>query len=434
MPGRILVLDDEENYAEMLQDLLLEHDFLVDKATKPEWAINQLEEIPYDLVISDYKMPVMDGADFLKRAREIYPNLPVILVSGLMNTPELVKVSNLGVTHVMEKPLNTDIFLEQVARFAEPMSDAEKSDLATSSDPTEISNPNAFPDEVRFFAASSTVSNQFLKQLWKRSQQSNAVVVLEDKGGDLELAAREISQWKGNRDLPIRKLGLEELYGMGADGLATSLAQEEVSNVCIVRLPMAGDVARFNTFIQDANWNAAASHFLIGVSNSSIVHSRFRSVTNSEGLILPPLAMRPSDLMTYAKRAIRKASDRLQKQCDLSQFSETAVMAILCYSWPGNLTELEELLTKVVKEYGGVAVQESVLIKELGELQGLEVEAKFRLKRLMQSAQLHSLRKGLKECRSNKDLLADELELDYLPETEDEMSRMPLIEPSLGRI
>ena len=44
MAGRILVLDDEENYAEMLQDLLREHDYRVDMATRPEWAIAQLED------------------------------------------------------------------------------------------------------------------------------------------------------------------------------------------------------------------------------------------------------------------------------------------------------------------------------------------------------------------------------------------------------
>ena len=126
MAGRILVLDDEENYAEMLQELLRDNDYRVDTATRPERAIDRLEEIPYDLVISDYKMPVMDGADFLKKSRELYPNLPFILVSGLMNTPELVKVANMSVTLVMEKPLDTEAILSHVARFSEPMTEEEK--------------------------------------------------------------------------------------------------------------------------------------------------------------------------------------------------------------------------------------------------------------------------------------------------------------------
>lgn len=151
MAGRILVLDDEENYAEMLRDLLQEHNYRVDMATRPERAIDQLEDIPYDLVISDYKMPVMDGADFLQRARELYPNLPVILVSGLMNTPELVKVANMGVTLVMEKPLDTDKFLGEVAKFSTPMTAEEREELLRNNDSGQVgSQILTYPEEPRF--------------------------------------------------------------------------------------------------------------------------------------------------------------------------------------------------------------------------------------------------------------------------------------------
>ena len=173
MAGRILVLDDEENYAEMLQDLLRGNNFRVDMATRPERAINQLEEIPYDLVISDYKMPVMDGADLLKRARELYPNLPFILVSGLMNTPELVKVANMSVTLVMEKPLDTEAFLKQVARFSEPMTDEEKTAQAKK---TEVSDSeiddvaSCYPEEPRFFSAVSATGKRFMQNAWSIAQ------------------------------------------------------------------------------------------------------------------------------------------------------------------------------------------------------------------------------------------------------------------------
>ena len=93
MAQRILVLDDEENYADMLRALLEQHSFLVDSVTDPARALERLHGTGYELVISDYKMPGMDGADFLSRAREMNPDLPVILVSGLMNTPDLVKVA-----------------------------------------------------------------------------------------------------------------------------------------------------------------------------------------------------------------------------------------------------------------------------------------------------------------------------------------------------
>ena len=192
MAGRILVLDDEENYAEMLQDLLRENNYLVDMATRPERAIAQLEEIPYDLVISDYKMPVMDGSDFLKKSRELYPNLPFILVSGLMNTPELVKVANMSVTLVMEKPLDTEAFLRHVARFSEPMSEEEKAEYvlqgpAESSEVVSLS----YPEEPRFFSASNFLTNRFLQSVWAAANEGSEIFLLDSSGGRMKMTSCE---------------------------------------------------------------------------------------------------------------------------------------------------------------------------------------------------------------------------------------------------
>ena len=81
MAGKILVLDDEQNYAEMLRDLLVQEGFCTDMVTRPVDALKKLDTEEYDLVVADYKMPVMDGADFMERARARLPSLPIIMVS-----------------------------------------------------------------------------------------------------------------------------------------------------------------------------------------------------------------------------------------------------------------------------------------------------------------------------------------------------------------
>lgn len=113
--SQILVLDDEENYALMLCALLTEYGFAVDVATSSNDACQMIRDKQYALIVSDYRMPLMDGAAFLKKVRMIHPRLPVFLVSGAMDTAELVKVANLGATRVYEKPLDTEMFLGQVA-------------------------------------------------------------------------------------------------------------------------------------------------------------------------------------------------------------------------------------------------------------------------------------------------------------------------------
>ena len=73
MAGKILVLDDEEYYAEMLRDLLVQEGFRTEMVTKPVEALKALDSEEYGLVVADYKMPVMDGADFMERARARLP-------------------------------------------------------------------------------------------------------------------------------------------------------------------------------------------------------------------------------------------------------------------------------------------------------------------------------------------------------------------------
>ena len=264
MAGRILVLDDEENYAEMLQDLLRGHNYQVDMATRPERAIDQLEEIPYDLVISDYKMPVLDGADFLKKARQLYPNLPFILVSGLMNTPELVKVANMSVTLVMEKPLDTTAFLSHVARFAEPMSSEEMEALSLEpvSDGTQDA-PEVFiyPEEPRFFSAGCVASKKFMQDVWNVSLVGSHVFILEPKGGDAALAVKDLSVWRGNLDKPIEALVFEDLIAAGADKIKELLAHEEHSNVIVVRLSSSDQISQAKEHLEQTIQEVTLSMF-----------------------------------------------------------------------------------------------------------------------------------------------------------------------------
>jgi len=245
MAGRILVLDDEENYAEMLQDLLRENNYRVDMATRPERAITQLEEIPYDLIISDYKMPVMDGADFLKKARELYPDLPFILVSGLMNTPELVKVANMSVTLVMEKPLDTEAFLQHVARFTDPLTEGEKAQLAAEGQSAaDAAAALSYPEEPRSCSASNFLANRVLQSAWGIAKEGSELFILEPNGGDAELVIKDLSNWRGNADMPVDVITFSESNDDALAALRDVLADFEKSRVVGVRLKAVPDIAR----------------------------------------------------------------------------------------------------------------------------------------------------------------------------------------------
>ena len=79
----VLVVDDEEGNRESLAMLLAAHDMRVEKSESAKGALVKLSNgISIDLIISDVAMPEMDGVDFARRARELRPNVPLILLTG----------------------------------------------------------------------------------------------------------------------------------------------------------------------------------------------------------------------------------------------------------------------------------------------------------------------------------------------------------------
>ncbi len=434
MAGRILVLDDEENYAEMLQDLLRENNYLVDMATRPERAIAQLEEIPYDLVISDYKMPVMDGSDFLKKSRELYPNLPFILVSGLMNTPELVKVANMSVTLVMEKPLDTEAFLRHVARFSEPMSEEEKAEYvlqgpAESSEVVSLS----YPEEPRFFSASNFLTNRFLQSVWAAANEGSEIFLLDSSGGDAVLVLKDLSHWRNNGDMPVDVVDMAETIDEAVGQIRSILSDFEKSRVIGVRISSVGDIGSARKLTEavkrevEGSESALLSYILVDDGASA---AAFEDAAGKEGAVVPTMSLRPSDTAAYARRFARIASERLGRtKC--AEFTPEAAYAILAYGWPGNYKQIQEVIQKAVNESEDTPLTLDVFNSALGE-SITPIAPENRIAALMKGEQRRFLKEQMNHLGITAAELAKKLELDSGVQTEGDLNTMPLLRAELG--
>lgn len=438
MAGRILVLDDEENYAEMLQDLLRENNYRVDMATRPERAIGLLEEIPYDLVISDYKMPVMDGADFLKKARELYPDLPFILVSGLMNTPELVKVANMSVTLVMEKPLDTEAFLQHVARFSKPMTEQEKGGYAL-----ELENDGAligqvvpsYPEEPRFFSAVSPQSMLFLKKAWSLANSSRELFMIESKGGDAELAARDISVWRGNSDLRVGSFDLPASNEEAIPLLRGILSGMDHSNtVCIHLLDVAQVPQARALTVQAAAELVEASQALFIYLIESDNGPTLLNEIGEQGVVLPPLSVRPADVAAYVCRFAKIVSERLGKR-NCSELSPEAAYLILAYQWPRGYKQIQDVMAEVVHaSRRDEAISAELLKSVLGSAIGGVASPESRLYALLRVAQRSYFEKEMQTGGLSASELARKLGFDSTIKTRDDLLNMPLILSDLAKL
>jgi len=451
MAGRILVLDDEENYAEMLRDLLAQHHFRVDMATRPERAIDQLEEIPYDLVISDYKMPVMDGADFLKRSRALYPNLPVILVSGLMNMPELVKVANMSVTLVLEKPLDTDHFLGQVERFAAPMSEAELEEDAR--EPAEgeggVEGGRVFdyPRELQFFAAESAASRRFLQTLWEACDRHSALVLLHASGSETEAILRDFSRWKGFADEPVTTLEADAVRSGDAAGRFREIAESESGSGVVGVLQRESVSPEGLDELFDAVAAATrdvpggGSLFPVvaaadddGALGRAAREGALRSVPADGVASLPRLRDRLRDLAHYARRYARLYADRLEKS-GCAAFRDEAVQFLLGYDWPGEYEELHATVRSAVGEASDDALAAADLAAALGEPEPAETPPGDRLHRFLRARQAVMLGRLLRDTGLSPKELASKVGLNAeAVENENDLYAADLIHPELAKL
>ncbi len=113
---RILVVDDEPAVRDLLAKTLATADYEVETAPDGPTAIERLRASEYDLLITDLKMPGMDGLSVIREGRRCSTELAVIVITGFSTEASAIEALNLGVTGYLTKPFRLPKVLESAAR------------------------------------------------------------------------------------------------------------------------------------------------------------------------------------------------------------------------------------------------------------------------------------------------------------------------------
>jgi excisionase family DNA binding protein len=113
---RILVVDDEAGIRELLAKTLALAEYDVDLAGGGAEALERLRRVHYDLVITDLKMPAVDGMTLIRDARRILPQLPIIIITGYSTEASAIEAINLGVNGYLTKPFRVPKVLSAAAK------------------------------------------------------------------------------------------------------------------------------------------------------------------------------------------------------------------------------------------------------------------------------------------------------------------------------
>ena len=114
--ARVLVVDDEETIRELLLKTLALAEYEVDVAPDGRTAVDRMRIIQYDLLITDLRMPGVDGLSVIREARRLKADIPVIIVTGFSSEASAIEAINLGVQGYLTKPFRVPRVLAAAAK------------------------------------------------------------------------------------------------------------------------------------------------------------------------------------------------------------------------------------------------------------------------------------------------------------------------------
>jgi DNA-binding NtrC family response regulator len=111
---RILLVDDEDEFARILSERLAARGLRVDVAESGPAALEKVRAQRFDVVVLDMVMPIMDGMETLRRLKEENPDLQVILLTGYATVEKGVQAIQMGAADFLEKPADIDRLMEKI--------------------------------------------------------------------------------------------------------------------------------------------------------------------------------------------------------------------------------------------------------------------------------------------------------------------------------
>lgn len=389
---RILLVDDEVNIRKVLGALLKQAGFEVHAEPDGEAALGRVSSAPsgtFDAVISDIRMPRMDGMELLRALTQEDPGLPVIMLTAHGSVDLAVEALKAGAFDFLEKPFEQEqvksVLTKALATRERSGASVGKGRAAPSAEPVDPI------DEVGMIGDSPQM--QRVREIVGTAAASpTTVLIAGESGTGKELVARALHLGSPRRDAPFIRVncaaipaGLteSELFGheRGAfTGAVTSrqgrfeladggtLFLDEVSEIPLeiqVKLLRALQESEFErvggtkTVRVDVRLIAASNRNL----EADIKSGRFREDLYYRLAVvpieLPALRERIEDLPALIQHFVRRCNERLDKTVE--GFSPQALEILARYRWPGNIRELENLVERMVLFASGPTIERDAL-------------------------------------------------------------------------
>jgi DNA-binding NtrC family response regulator len=369
--GRILVADDEVNARAALVELLREEGYTVESAADGFKALGKLDDFAPDIVLTDLKMPGMDGIELLARVREKDPDIAVIVMTAFGAVETAVSAMRAGARDYLTKPVNMGELSLVIAREIEQRRMRAEAGLLRA----RLSERYRFENII----GNSTPMQEVFKTVSQIAGARASVLITGESGTGKELIAAAIHEHSPRVKGPFVKLHCaslaesileSELFGHERGSFTGAQSRRDgrffQANGGTLFLDEIGEISpavqvKLLRFLQEREFERVGGNDTISVDvrviaatnrnlQQAVADGKFREDLyyrlNVINLEMPALRARPSDVPLLAAYFLRKYAAENGKQ--IGGFSQDALERLSGYGWPGNVRELENVVERAV--------------------------------------------------------------------------------------
>jgi DNA-binding NtrC family response regulator len=370
MTGRILIVDDEEASARLTEIVLAEAGLETERCHSAKAALEALSERGADVVISDLKMPGMDGLELLREIHRQHPWLPVIVLTGFSSISSAVAAMREGAFDYVTKPVDGEELGATVGR-ALKMTELERENRYLRSEVASRYTPDSF-------VAESEHSKTVLAMVRRVARSRSTVLIQGESGTGKELVARLLHYWSDRVGKPFVAVNCKafapgvlesELFGhekgafTGAAGehagcferaSGGTLFLDEIGEIGLdfqaklLRVLQEGEVLRVGGTKPrklDVRVVAATNRMLQQEVSAGNFREDLFFRLNVIPVTLAPLRERVADILPIADHFLRHYADSEGRRLS---FAPDAAQALVSHRWRGNIRELENVVERAV--------------------------------------------------------------------------------------
>ncbi len=393
--ARVLVVDDETSARSGLQKLLDQEGYRVETAGDGARALEIARELAPDAVVTDLKMPGMDGVELLGELRKLDPELPVIVVTAFGDVSSAVDAMRAGADDYLTKPIDFDALSLAIARALKRRAIAAEAEQLRSQ----------VREQEGAGLAGMVGTSPAMQAIYRIARQVAAakatVLITGESGTGKGEVAKAIHRLGPRAEAPFITLHCaslaetlleSELFGhekgsfTGADkrrigrfelAKGGTLFLDEVGEIPMATQVKLLRVLQEKTFERVGGGEPISVDVrLVAATNRDLAADvragRFREDLfyrlNVVHIEMPPLRARGADVLLLATHFLQRSAHENEK--NVHGFSDAAREKILRHNWPGNVRELENAVERAVVMCGGAVVEASDLPVDSALTQG----------------------------------------------------------------